>query len=274
MPLFPGPALPLLRKTIHTKPNVDVVILTGRNSSMRSHIQRVLHAFGFNVAGFQLVCHPGGGIDTSTFKRETIRKFWKSDIYSHIYFIDDLEKSLQAVSSLSVEGVSVSVQHANTLWAEFEPSQVSNGTVGSLIEELAFLEHPKGYDHAVDACVRFLEKQWQSVLMDVGHDPGATVPFAIQDKLAVIFGSHSIGCLSDVDVCLLAPCIKPSNALDPASLLTRLATYLRDVAGVPQSNVYLGDKARCPRIVARLKCSNGISITIDMVRCVVFYFIF
>ena len=276
MPLFPGPAMQCFRHTLHAAADTDVVVLTGRLHSMRPHVRRVLQSFGFEPSAFRLVCHPGGGQDTSVFKRDTIKAMWATHRYAHVAFYDDLGKTLRGVATLEREcGVNITTVDATKMWslplaAAAEGSELrdtAHRTVESFVDETGLMQRPSGYDEAVAAGTAFVEDCWRSVLRAHGDDDGDddgtyAARFDASQARALVFGSHAIGCLSDVDVCLLAPLVTSTYAVQPAALISSLHEALQ-AKGV--GDVYLGDAARCPRLVARIKCSNGTVVTFDLV---------
>ncbi|EGD77092.1 hypothetical protein PTSG_07430 [Salpingoeca rosetta] len=320
MPLFPGPAMQMFRHILHARDNVEVVVLTGRLAPMRAHVQRVLAAFGLCPSSFRLICHPGGGQDTSVFKRDTVRDMWETARYSRITFIDDLGKTLQGVESLRSEcGARVDVVDANTLWSLAVPAAApaldaardhssrdgaanggdddddnvdgsdteeheqqvqraavggavaaggdsGGGAVAALCDELGLLSRPSGYDAAVAAGIALVTRCWARVLRECADSADYAATFDVDAAAAIVFGSHTIGCLSDVDVCLLAPLVRSTYAVQPAFLISRLFAVLAEEGA---ADVYLADKARCPRIVARIACTNAATVTLDLIAAVV-----
>eukprot|EP00051_Salpingoeca_urceolata_P020519 m.308832 g.308832 ORF g.308832 m.308832 type:complete len:1714 (-) comp19634_c2_seq15:115-5256(-) len=265
MIVHPGPLLPLFR-AYHGRHGSLTVVLTGRLEALRAQVESVCYAAG--VFPDELLLRPKDpSKTTSEFKMAAVRDLLaRHPGVTTLRLWDDLPANLAAFEALRDQlPIKVRVIDAVALGAKFRAKRQQSGLTSSMItSHLACLGLlPSGvFRRTAEAALDFVSGTWFDVLRE--HCPeGELMPEVGNPRhLALVFGSHPIGRMSDIDVCLVGPkwigqhwrCV---TALERA-LQSRGVVF-----------TYAGASDRCPRLRIKLAASRCAPVDMDIVFALV-----
>lgn len=250
----PGPALAECRRHIGRAGSV-VVVLTARITQTKSAVQTVLDDHQLHPD--RLIVKPGETRQaTPEFKVQALAGLLEQfpDV-ELVKFWDDREDNLQAVKSFSKRPGKRNVRFEiidSTRMMGTEPAtlsaaaEVRDSALGSQLVSRGLLP-TRQHVSAAETGLRFIAAQFCAVV-GYGGEPA---------DLTLVFGSHPLGRLSDVDLCLLAP---PGHT--HSDCIEGLAGRLES-CGI--SHLHKGYSSRCPRLKVMLQFRESPSIDYDIV---------
>lgn len=249
----PGPALAEFRARLG-RAGTHMVVLTARITHTRPGVLTVLE--DHQACPDQLLLKPPDTRQgTPEFKVHTLATLLEQfpDV-GVVRFWDDRENNLEAVRTFSRQRKNRKIQfHVTDSTRPLSPPEprlgegVSGSVLGSYLASCGLVPTRERLT-AAEAGLSFLAAQFAAVVGFHGQDPLA---------LARVFGSHPLGRLSDVDLCLLAP-----PGLTHSDCMERLAGQL-ERCGV--THLHKGYSSRCPRLKLMLHFKESPSVDYDVV---------
>ena len=243
-----GPALADFRRHIG-RAGSYVVVLTARITQTRSGVQTVLD--DHQLHPHQVIFKPGDTRQaTKEFKVQILGKLLEQfpDVMV-VKFWDDRDDNLQAVRSFSKRPGNRKIRFEITDSTTSLRDELRNSTLGSLLTSQGLLP-TREHTSAAETGLRFISEQFCGIIGYQGDPAGVTC----------VFGSHPLGRVSDVDLCLVTP---PGHT--HSDLIEGLAEQL-EKCGI--THVHKGYSSRCPRLKVMLQFRESPSVDYDIVFAV------